>query len=343
MSTGQIIQIAATAVGAYFGGPWGALIGSQAGGYVGRSVDAKHTDVSAEGPRLSDFKVQLASYGVAVPRVYGRASIAGNVIWSSDIIEHVTTSSSTQDAGKGGGGDSQTVNLTTYSYSVHLAIGLCAGPIAGIGKIWANGKLIYNGKAGTDAQTVLASQTLADGIRLYLGSETQSADALIQSFEGAANVPAYRGLAYIVLEDFQLADFGNRIPQFEFEVIASATTQLPGIMGAIPATTGADSIVYEGGVYSVGTITIGGASSSFRKKPTISLGRCSRIKRRRGRARWASVITFKAIGTASCCAAMAGPSRNSGTSRRTKSSRRIGWAAICAASRSSRRGAPTPG
>jgi hypothetical protein len=176
MSTGQIIQIAATAVGAYFGGPWGALIGSQAGGYVGRSVDAKHTDVSAEGPRLSDFKVQLASYGVAVPRVYGRASIAGNVIWSSDIIEHVTTSSSTQDAGKGGGGDSQTVNLTTYSYSVHLAIGLCAGPIAGLGKIWANGKLIYNGKAGTDAQTVLASQSLADGVRLYLGSETQSAD-----------------------------------------------------------------------------------------------------------------------------------------------------------------------
>jgi hypothetical protein len=269
MSTGQVIQLAANAAGYYFGGPWGAMLGNAAGGYVGRSVDARHTDVSAEGPRLSDYKVQLASYGVAVPRVYGRASIAGNVIWSSDIIEHVTTSSSTQDAGKGGAGDSQTLTQTTYSYSVHLAIGLCAGPIAGLGKIWANGKLIYNGKAGTDAQTVLASQTLADGIRLYLGSETQNADALIQSFEGAANVPAYRGLAYIVLEDFQLANFGNRIPQFEFEIIASATTQLPGLMATIPTTGFGNTLEYDNGTYSVGFTSVtaaAGGTGTFEKK-----------------------------------------------------------------------------
>jgi hypothetical protein len=269
MSTGQVIQIAASAAGAYFGGPWGALVGNYVGGYVGRQVDATHTEVSAQGPRLSDLKIQTASYGTPIPRVYGRASISGNVIWSSDIIEQVTTASSTQEAGKGGGGDSQTVTQTTYSYKAHLAVGLCEGPIIGIGKIWANGKLIYNGKSGTDANTVLASQTLADGIRVYLGSESQIADPLIQSFEGAANVPAYRGLAYVVFEDFQLADFGNRIPQFEFEVIASATTQLPGLMATVPTTTGGKTLEYDNGTYSVGFLSItfaAGGTGTFEKK-----------------------------------------------------------------------------
>ena len=36
------------------------------------------------------------------------------------------------------------------------------------------------------------------------------ADSLIAAKLGAGNVPAYRGLAYIVFERLPLADFGNR-------------------------------------------------------------------------------------------------------------------------------------
>jgi hypothetical protein len=259
LSTGQIIQIAATTVGYIYGGPPGGLIGSLVGGYVGRSVDATHTSIDAQGPRLADYKVQTSTYGAPIPRIYGRAPIAGNVIWSSDILETVTTSSTTQDDGKGGG-SSQTVNQSTYSYKVHLAIGLCAGPIVGIGKIWANGKLIFNAKAGTDAHTVLASQTSAPGIRVHLGSETQVADPLIESYEGAGQVPGYRGLAYVVLEDFQLAEYGNAIPQFNFEVIASATTAEAGVVATIPSTTGGHSLDYQDGVYSVGFPSLSAAA-----------------------------------------------------------------------------------
>ena len=35
-------------------------------------------------------------------------------------------------------------------------------------------------------------------------------------------VPAYRGLAYVVIEDLDLSPFGNRLPQFSFEVIRPA-------------------------------------------------------------------------------------------------------------------------
>jgi hypothetical protein len=56
-------------------------------------------------------------------------------------------------------------------------------------------------------------------MRLHPGSETQSAYPLIVAKEGAQNAPAYRGLAYVVFERLPLADFGNRVPQFSFEVV----------------------------------------------------------------------------------------------------------------------------
>jgi hypothetical protein len=53
-----------------------------------------------------------------------------------------------------------------------------------------------------------------------LGGEDQPADPLIASAEGVAKTPAYRGLAYAVFENLQLADYGNRIPSLSFEVEA---------------------------------------------------------------------------------------------------------------------------
>ena len=35
---------------------------------------------------------------------------------------------------------------------------------------------------------------------------------------GAANAPAYRGMAYVVFEELDLSPFGNRLPQISFEV-----------------------------------------------------------------------------------------------------------------------------
>jgi hypothetical protein len=44
-------------------------------------------------------------------------------------------------------------------------------------------------------------------------------DPLIVAKEGADEAPAYRGLAYLVFENFPLADYGNRIPQLSFEIV----------------------------------------------------------------------------------------------------------------------------
>lgn len=66
--------------------------------------------------------------------------------------------------------------------------------------------------------------------RLYPGDEDAPVDPLIAAAEGIGRTPALRGLAYAVFENFQLADYGNRIPSLTFEVEADAG---PVTIGAI--------------------------------------------------------------------------------------------------------------
>lgn len=209
----------------------GASIGWSVGVFAGGRLFGPNFEAPPiQGPRLADLKVQVSLYGGMVPRVYGSMRIAGNVVWSSDIVETATTavvSTGGGGGGKGGGGGggATTQTQTTYSYSVNLVIAVCEGSITGIRKIWADGKLIYNLAADASVDTMVASNQQVPHIRIYTGTETQTADALMEAAEGAGNVPGYRGTAHVVLEDFQLADYGNRIPNFEFEVVANGTSE----------------------------------------------------------------------------------------------------------------------
>ena len=101
-----------------------------------------------------------------------------------------------------------------------FAVLLSARPIAAIGRIWADGKLL-RGVAGD-------FKTKTD-FRLHTGDESQAADALIASAEGD-RAPAHRGCAYAVFEHFQLADYGNHIPSLTFEIVADAATPTLGFI-----------------------------------------------------------------------------------------------------------------
>ena len=56
-------------------------------------------------------------------------------------------------------------------------------------------------------------------MRVYPRQRDQLPDPKIEAVEGAGTVPAYRGTAYVVIEDLELGRFGNRVPQLTFEVI----------------------------------------------------------------------------------------------------------------------------
>lgn len=250
LALGVVGSVIGKAIGGTFMGMAAQTLGWNIGLTVGGMLfGPKGQDQQFEGPRLSDLKVQASTYGNPIPTVYGAARIAGNMIWSKEITETAHTSTQSSGGGKGGGGGSS-VTTTTYTYSQSFAVALCEGEIAGVRKIWANGTLIYNLDADADIASLVASQAIAEGITVYPGSETQEADPLIEADVGTANAPAFRGTAYVVFEDLQLADYGNRAPNLEFEVVAGGSVSFATESVAVSGVGGGFSgLAYGNGKY----------------------------------------------------------------------------------------------
>jgi hypothetical protein len=74
----------------------------------------------SEGGKLDDLAVQTSTYGKAIPILYGTIRFAGNVIWSTNIVEHVNRTSQSTGGGKGGGGGSSTATQTTYTQAEQI-------------------------------------------------------------------------------------------------------------------------------------------------------------------------------------------------------------------------------
>lgn len=221
-------------VGAVVGGPVGAIQGFSIGYSVGGVVEGpEKIKLKEEGYRLSDLSnIQSTSaYGYPIPKLFGRNRVSSQLIWSSGIKETLHTETSTVEQGKGGGVKT-TTELTYYTYSVDAAFALGKGTVVGIRKIWADAQLIYNVAEDADTDTLAASLALAETFSFYTGSETQLANSLIQSYEGVNATPAFRGISYIVFSDFQLASYGNRIPQLSFEIVENGTISGDNIVPA---------------------------------------------------------------------------------------------------------------
>jgi hypothetical protein len=198
-----LLSAAGAALGSGFGGTVlglsGAVIGRAVGATLGRVIDERlmgRGSAPVQVGRVDRFRLMGAGEGQAVARVWGRVRLGGHVIWASRFQEAVT-------AVRGGKGVSRPKTLE-FSYSVSLAVALCEGEIARVGRIWADGQEIAPGSLD---------------MRVYTGSEDQLPDPRIEAVEGAGMASAYRGIAYVVIEDLDLGRFGNRVPQFSFEVI----------------------------------------------------------------------------------------------------------------------------
>ncbi|WP_038361441.1 glycoside hydrolase/phage tail family protein [Bosea sp. UNC402CLCol] len=227
-----LLQVAGAALGTALGGPVGGAIGQALGGLAGATVDQAWLGGSGgnkivEGPRLKEVNGLAATEGAAIPRLYGRARLGGQLIWATRFEEEIKLSITRTKSG-GKGGRAQKTYETTYSYYANLAIGLCEGPIAFIRRIWADGREL-------DVNTVV--------MRVHHGDEAQEPDPFIVAKE-VGEAPAYRGLAYVVFERFPLADYGNRIPQFDFEVVR-AVDGLGAMIRAVALTPGAGEFVYD--------------------------------------------------------------------------------------------------
>lgn len=193
-----------------------------------------------EGPKLErgrvdEIRLQGAQQGSPIPIVYGRNRTAGTIIWATGLIE---TSSTSTSGGKGGGGG---VTTTEYSYATSLAILVCEGTITKIRRIWANEEVIYDWRTG--GSPTYANFLDSSKVRVYLGNQT-TADAAIEADKGVGNVPAHKGMVYVVFEDLPLAEFGNQIPNFTFEV-ESAHANLKIALEDLASRIGLSSTDYD--------------------------------------------------------------------------------------------------
>jgi hypothetical protein len=256
-----------TAIGGGIGGTILGVAASTIGGFVGSTIGSMLDNMlfpqKQEGPRLSDLSVQTSTLGNPIPLLFGPENrIAGNVIWSSGLKE----TAHKKKAGKGG----PSVSVTNYSYSSSFAVALCEGEIEGIRKIWGNGKLIYDASLESGPLSDPPGATSAglwSDMRVYPGSFIQNPDPTIESYDGVGDVQAYRGTAYVVFTDFQLADYGNRLPQLEFLVekdaeihIGAVIAQLVERCGIDPNTISTSSLAGEVRGYAIGNLSSGVAA-----------------------------------------------------------------------------------
>lgn len=147
--------------------------------------------------KISEFTVNTAEYGAVVFEIIGTVRTAGNVIYYDDFTAHEHRE--THKAGKGG--KSKQVSIT-YTYTVAVILGLCEGPISGIGKVWI-GKNVHNYPAD-DIQ-----------LTLFDGEENQQPWAYTQGKHPDKALP-YSGLAYMA-GVIDLGDSGS-MPSYNFEV-----------------------------------------------------------------------------------------------------------------------------
>lgn len=204
-----ILGIIGAVIGYYAtgGSPSGAMYGFYIGASIGAYYD--YSQQEFEGTRLDDLTLQVTSYGQSIKKVYGRALVSGSVIWSTGKKEYTKT----EDVGKGG-----SPSIKNYKYAADFLILVCEGAVDGIVKIWADTELIYDASGGNRVKN---KDFKLEDMRISLGDGTNSVDTYIESIEGTGNQPAHKGYCTVRFANFQLERYGNRIPNFRFEVIAN--------------------------------------------------------------------------------------------------------------------------
>ena len=215
---GSVLGLSMTAVGRFAGATLGRVIDQRV---LGQGSDAVETG------RVDRFRLTGAGEGTAMAQAHGRVRMGSHVIWATEFAERVR-----EEGGGGGKGAPSQPTVRRYSYSVSLALALCEGEIASVGRVWADG----------------AEIPIADlNMRVYRGTADQLPDPKIEAVEGAGQAPAYRGTAYVVIEELQLESFGNRVPQFSFEVVRpdlADTNAIPQALRGVAVIPGTGEYAY---------------------------------------------------------------------------------------------------
>jgi DNA-binding beta-propeller fold protein YncE len=264
-----LLSVAGSALGAGIGlSTTGATLLASLGGFAGSLIDQAvfglgQTGTRQESASLTIPQVLTSSYGRAIPVVYGTARVAGNVVWMS--TPRITTITHTQRVRSGKFSTRTVTTGVERKTETDLAIVLTAvpsllaedravreaeengeittrtrGTMIGVRRLWADGELVYDARTFNLEPVQVNNYTLA---AVHDGSEDQQPDEMIEELAGIGNVPGFRGLGYILLQDVRISDYGNRIPNYTAEVVASLP-RAPVDTGPQGIAEGSDGDIY---------------------------------------------------------------------------------------------------
>jgi hypothetical protein len=226
---------------AAFGGTLGGMLGggifSTIGRFAGRML-GQYFDASSHTPdenyyykkQLEMLFLDLDTCAKPIPLIFGKAKSRGLVIWSEPLREVENASSSARYFNDGS--TKSVDHIVSYTYFATFAVAICQGQIDEIEKVWADDMLIN-----------LSNYDY----KLYMGSQTQGPDPIIAKHYGDKTC-AFRDLAYIVFKDLPLYDFGNKMPQFSFEVTRKADSQVQTVEDLVKSMVmipGSGEFVYD--------------------------------------------------------------------------------------------------
>jgi len=177
-------------------------------------------------PAVSGLQIQTSAYGKVIPIVYGTTRLAPNLIWYGDFaaIAHQSSPPSSGkggvaggSGGKGGGG------ATTYTYTAAVMLGLCEGPIQGLGQAWASKEV---------------TTPAALGLSVFTGAAAQAPWGYLSTNHPSAAL-GYSGTAYAAGAPYAL-DGQGQLPNNNFEVEGFYADSVAGSADADPSLVVAD-------------------------------------------------------------------------------------------------------
>ena len=227
-------------------GPLGSVLLATAGGFIGSQIDNAILGVGKKSSRVVNESVGLdqtltSVYGKIMPLAYGTVRLGGNVLWQSTARVITTTEYERQRTGKFS--SKPVATGQTRQVLVDVYVSVCAVPstdsetiatvvqdeeepatfsfrrgIVGIRRLWFNGELVYDGRSSQSQTQVKTGFSIDD---IYFGLETQDTSAYVESLVGVNLVPAFRGQAGFLIRDFDIAPYGETIPQMNAEVVGT--------------------------------------------------------------------------------------------------------------------------
>lgn len=179
---------------------------------------------------LGDFQFPTATEARVQPLIWGTVKVQGpNVIWYGDLRQKAV-----KKEVKTGLFSSDDVT-TGYRYNIGIQFGLCRGPADQLRRIWIGDKIIYGANSGTEPPittnadfvinlpklfggTELGQGGVSGTLRWYSGTSSQGVDSYLAQFQQqGGDTPAYRGMSYLVAQQFYVGTSTN-IEPWNFEI-----------------------------------------------------------------------------------------------------------------------------